>query len=294
MLAEQPATLAPTRPQTATPKGWEAELQLGFARRAEGDRLATRLVNRAHRGPLAFQKPLYPEGEAVCHGILIHPPAGIAGGDHLQINIHVAEGAHALLTTPGAGKWYRSAGAWGSQNIRLEVEAGGVLEWLPQESIVFDEARARGATQIRLAADATLIGQDMICLGRTARGERFTRGRLELSTRIERAGRPLWREAIALDGDDALLGAQAGLAGDPVFGTFFVAHTGVDAAMVEALREIAPQHGRGAITRLPGVLLARWIGSHAEAGRHWFTQLWSALRPPLLGRPAIVPRIWNT
>jgi len=290
MLAEQPAHLLPPRPLTATPKGWEAELKLGFARRGE----ATRLVSRSHRGPLAFQKPLYPEGDAVCHGILIHPPAGIAGGDRLEIGIQVDAGAHALLTTPGAGKWYRSNGPWGSQQIRLNVAEGGVLEWLPQESIVFDEAQARGATHIQLAADAILIGQDMICLGRTARGERFTRGRLELATRIERAGRPLWREAIALDGDDVLLGAQAGLAGDPVFGTFYIAHTGVDAAMVEALREITPLQGRGAITRLPGVLLARWIGLHAEAGRHWFAQLWSALRPPLLGRPATVPRIWNT
>src|SRR5258705_8841660 len=94
---------------------WKAELRLEFERR-EG---RTVLAKRRHDGPLVVQKPLYPEGGAVCHAILVHPPAGIAGGDELEFSACAGEGAHALLTTPGAGKWYRSGGAWARQRLDL-------------------------------------------------------------------------------------------------------------------------------------------------------------------------------
>jgi len=125
-------------------QSWKARLRLGFERR-DG---RTVLAAREHDGPLVVQKALYPEGDAVCHAIVVHPPAGIAGGDELELNARSTEGAHALLTTPGAGKWYRSAGPWASQTLRFEV--AGALEWLPQESIVFDGALAQLETEVRL------------------------------------------------------------------------------------------------------------------------------------------------
>ena len=118
--------------------GWLASLDLEFGRRAD----ATILARRSHLGPLRVQKPFYPEGAEVCHTLLLHPPAGIAGGDALEITATATGDAHALLTTPGAGKWYRSAAPWASQRLNFEVGVGGVLEWLPQETIVFDGALA--------------------------------------------------------------------------------------------------------------------------------------------------------
>src|SRR5262245_65010945 len=123
---------------------WRAQLDLRFACR-EG---RTLLQERRSDGPLVVQKPLYPEGGAVCHAIVVHPPGGIAGGDQLALNVGDEDGSHALLTTPGAAKWYRSAGSWAAQTLDFDVR--GTLEWLPPETIVFDAALAKLKTRIAL------------------------------------------------------------------------------------------------------------------------------------------------
>ncbi|MEI8259445.1 MAG: urease accessory protein UreD, partial [Deltaproteobacteria bacterium] len=161
-----------------------------FTRRQD----ATILSHRSHHGPLRVQKALYPEGRDLCHAIVLHPPAGICGGDELAIAAGVGDAAHALLTTPGAGKWYRSAGPMASQKLDFEIAAGASLEWLPQESIVFDGARGLMESRIRLARGASFIGWEILCLGRRAAGERFAHGELGLRTRIEQEGRLVWAE----------------------------------------------------------------------------------------------------
>src|SRR5687767_8537939 len=123
---------------------WTASLALGFE--ARNDR--TVLGTRRSEGPLVVQKPLYPEGPEVCHAIVVHPPGGIAGGDELSLEVK-GEG-HALLTTPGAAKWYRSAGPWAKQKLLFDVH--GTLEWLPRETIVFDGALAALECEVRLAS----------------------------------------------------------------------------------------------------------------------------------------------
>ena len=271
-------------------QGWHAALSLAYARRGE----RSVLVRRSHVGPLVVQRPLYPEGDAVCHTILVHPPAGIAGGDSLQVTVRVEDGAHALLTTPGAGKWYRSAGAPGSLVQRIAVAAGGVCEWLPQESIVQDGALGELATEVSLQGDACFIGSEMLCFGRTASGERFGRGEMAMRTRIERDDRPLWLERGVLRGGDALLGAAVGLQGQPVSGSFVVASPRCNADLLAAWRDIVPAAGEGGVTLLPGLLMARWLGPACEPGREWFARLWASVRPAVAGRAAQTPRIWNT
>ncbi|MHB9117612.1 MAG: urease accessory protein UreD [Burkholderiales bacterium] len=271
--------------------GWQARLRLGFERRG-GD---TILGRREHFGPLRVQKPLYPEGGGVCHVVLLHPPSGIAGGDELDIAAKLGEGAHALLTTPGAGKWYRSVGPTAAQRLRFEVGRGGALEWLPQESIVFDGAQASMTARIDLAAEARFIGWEVLCLGRRASGERFESGSIRLDTRVEREGRPLWLERGRLEGGSPLLHSPAGLAAYSVSASLIAAGP-VDAALLAACRDIAPveagaQHG---ITVLPEVMLARYLGHSSEAARAWFAALWQVLRPAVIGCEARTPRIWNT
>lgn len=278
--------------------GWLAHLDLRFERRLIGQNCHTVLAHSRHDGPLRVQKALHPEGLGICHAIVLHPPSGIAGGDELDIAIDVSDGAHALLTTPGAGKWYRSAGAQASQQLKIKVGAGGTAEWLPQESIVFDGALAHIGAEIELAADARYIGWEVLCLGRRASGETFDRGSLRLSTRITRDGQPLWLEQGRIDGGGALLHSAVGLAGFSVCGTL-IATGEVDAALLSECRAVTAaepgaQQGISALPAPSSVLVARYLGHSSEAAREWFTSLWRLLRPALLGVPAQMPRIWST
>jgi urease accessory protein len=269
---------------------WRACLALEFERRGERSVLASRV----HDGPLVVQKPLHPEGPQVCHAIVVHPPAGIAGGDELVIRATAREGAHAVITTPGAAKWYRSAGAWATSRVTLAVEEGAVAEWIPQETIVFDGARADIAWEAHLTGNARLIAWDIVRLGRTASGERFASGEIRSATRILRDGRLAWIERARIAPDSAAAHSPAALGDAPVFGTMVCAAPGVESIDLAALRQASPSQGEGALTRLPGLLLARYRGASTEAVRGYFAALWSQLRPALAGRVAVAPRIWST
>lgn len=272
---------------------WEAELALEFESR-DG---ATRLTGRRHRGPLRVQKALYPEGETVCQTILLHPPSGIAGGDQLHVSADVGANSHAQITPPGAGKWYRSGGPEASQRLDFSIGDNAILEWLPQETIVFDGAKAYMEARVQLAAHSRYLGWEILCLGRSAAGERFDHGNIGLHTRIERAGQPLWLERGRISGNDPMLKSAAGWAGASVCGTLLVTlpHGKTPPTLLDACRAIRPADGADhGVTALPDMLVARYLGHSSEAARHWFVELWTLLRPPLLGRPAIPPRIWKT
>lgn len=274
------------------PTAWQARLELGFERRGAG----TILARRAHHGPLRVQKALHPEGPALCHAIVLHPPAGIAGGDQLAIYGELGAGAQALLTTPGAGKWYRSAGAGAEQAVTIKVGAGGTAEWLPQESIVFAGAQARMRTTVELGEGARYIGVETLCFGRRASGETFDRGNLRLATDIRFGHKLLWRERGIIDGGSALMTSSIGLAGFTVCSTVLAAGAGVDAQTLAACRAAtSPEAGaQVGVTAMPQLFVGRYLGHSAEAARIWFIAIWEALRPAFIGRPAAVPRIWNT
>ena len=270
--------------------GWQASLSLGFERRGGRTVLAT----RRHEGPLVVQKALHPEGDGICHAIVVHPPSGLVGGDALQLEVAVGEGAAALLTTPGAGKWYRSTGRFASQAIALEVGRDACLEWLPQENIVFDGAFARCRWSASLAPGARLIAWDLFCLGRTASGESFASGECRIEAQLRREGRLGWIERGTLRPGERTLRSAAGLASGPVFGTMVVAAPEIPAAWIAAAREEAFPDGGGGVTALPGVLLVRCRASSTEAAHGFFRGIWRRLRPAVTGRAPVAPRIWST
>ncbi|MCU1741417.1 MULTISPECIES: urease accessory protein UreD [Pseudomonas] len=266
---------------------WHAELELGYAR--FGD--CTRPVTRRHLGPLRVQKHLYAEGPQVCQHIIVHPPGGIAGGDRLAISARVEADAWAQLTSPGAAKWYRAVGP-AYQTLDLKIAAGATLEWLPQETIVFSAAQAELRTTIDLEGDARLFYWDMVALGRPASGERFDRGHFQSQLDIRRDGQLLWHERQRIQGGDGLLDSPIGLDGQPVFATLLVSGE-IDSKLLERCRSV-PTRVRGDLTQLPGLLVARCLAGEALHARAWLIELWRLLRPALLGREAVPPRIWNT
>lgn len=270
--------------------GWRARLSLRFEREST----RTVLVQRSHRGPLRVQKALYPEGPEVCQAIIVHPPGGIAGGDTLDVAIDAGRGANVQITTPGAAKWYRSAGATALATTHIRGGPGSAVEWLPQEGILFDAARATIATRVELDGDAVFMGWDIMSLGRTAAGERFTRGRLRQAFEITRDGRLLWCERALLEGGSPALQSGAVLGGAPVFGTLVAAAGGLDDATLAACRGATPPQGEGSVTRLPEVVVARYRGGSAPAARTYFASLWRLLRPCVCVREAVPPRIWAT
>ncbi|HEX4523449.1 MAG TPA: urease accessory protein UreD [Casimicrobiaceae bacterium] len=283
--------LAPRIPHAPRPSAsrWRAELRLRFER--SGPR--TVLAERFHVGPLRVQKSLYAEGHGVCQNIIVHPPGGIVGGDALVIDASAGPAAHAQLTTPGAAKWYRSAGAPATQHLFLRAAEAAVIEWLPRETIVYDGAIAELDTRIELALDAVFIGWDIVCLGRTASGERFRQGSLRQQLSLSRDGAAVYVERARVDGGGRLMSSPVGLNGATVFGTFIAAAPKTNDTLLEACRKIVAD-GEGAVTRLPGVLLARYRGASVEPAHAYFERLWRLARPQLTGRDAIPPRIWST
>jgi urease accessory protein len=240
------------------------------------------------------QKPLYPEGQGVCHTIVVHPPGGIAGGDELQISARLKTHAHALLTTPGAGKWYRSLGSWARQSVVFDLESGASLEWLPQEDIIFNGAHAELRTTARLSGDANFIGWEIYCLGRAGSGERISTGRFRWRTLIERDSRPLWFENARFEGGDESLQSAVVLAGQTVVGTLLATSLKLDTAALIACRQSRPVSGNGRVTLLPGAIVGRYLGASSEAAKIYFTALWRILRPSIMSRQAVEPRIWQT
>jgi urease accessory protein len=269
---------------------WRAQLALEFERRGA----RTVLAARRHDGPLVVQKPLYPEGDDVCHAIIVHPPGGIAGGDEIELQVCAGAQVHVLLTTPGAGKWYRSAGSQAHQRLTFDIQPGAILEWLPQGNIIFDGALADLSLEVRLSGNAGFIGWEIVCLGRTGCGESFTHGVYRARSLIQRNGKPLWFELANLHGGGAELRSSAIMAGAPVAGTLIATGPGIDNSVLGLCREAKPGSGEAAATLLPGLLAGRYLGSSSESARNYFIQLWRILRPALAARTAVEPRIWQT
>jgi urease accessory protein len=278
--------------RTPLPSGrWQAQLRLGFVRGGDG----TKLGERIHCGPLRVQKPLYPEGAQVCHAIIVHPPGGIVGGDALAIVIGAANGAHALLTTPGAGKWYRANGCASRQDMRIDVADNAAHEWLTQETLFYREAEVEMTHDVSLAADARYLGSEILCFGRTASGEVFTEGSIRQTSTIRRDGELVWHEEGRIDGAGAAMHSRFGLDGNTVCASLVACGLTLDAGQLRQLREeLDHTGGTTGVTQLPKIVVVRHLGRSSEAARAVLLAAWRRLRPALLGREATVPRLWTT
>ncbi len=277
------------------PTGWQASLNLAFAASDWG----TIASKRSHEGPLRLQKVLYPEGNSVAHAIVLHPPGGAAGADSLTINLSVGAGAHVVATTPGAAKWYGcDADKPSSQTITLQVQGNGVLEWLPQESIVFDHAHSSWRTRVLLASQAVAAGMEVIMLGRQASDERFSQGVVSTRLEIIRDDKLLYAESSNLKGNDPRFESMQGLLGQRCFGQLWVVadHTNLLLA-IETLQ--APIDGAAGVRCAStlvrqGLLIVRAVGAGPEVVRGALELAWHRIRKQITGRQAQPLRIWST
>lgn len=271
---------------------WYAELELWLEHEAG----RTRLMRRRHVGPLMVQQAFHPEADGTAHVYILHPPAGVAGGDSLEVACHVGEGASALLTTPGATKFYRSPGRSSQARTRIDAGAGAAVEYFPQEAIVFDGANATIKTQVTLAPDAVFTGWELISLGRPASGEAFATGTLSQLVEVDRAGRPIWYERLALGEGSPLREARYAFAGNPIFGV--LVHAGPMpedlADPIRAAAQQVPAHGAFAVSQLEDILVCRYLGASMAEAKTLFLHAWQALRERTRHTPAITPRIWST
>jgi urease accessory protein len=275
--------------------GWHGALALRYFRHDERT-----LVRDRHDGPLRVLKSLHPEGAEVCHSVLVHPPGGIVGGDRLAIEIDVETGAHALVTTPGATRFYRSAGETATQTLAVRAAAGSRFEWLPLETIAFSGCIAENRSRFELAPGAEMIGWDVTALGLPASEQPFAQGRFTQS--IEMPGR--WVERGTMRGDDArLLESPLGWAGRTVLATLWFAAGAAlaeerSAALLDAARRA--MHGQalnaaaGASAPQAQVVVVRALAPRVEPAMDLLTSIWSAWRLLAWQRAPCVPRVWRT
>lgn len=287
------AAFARHPPPASAGGGWQARLALQY--RSEDGRCA---VDFRHEGPLRVLQTLYPEGPAVAHNVLVHPPGGIVGGDVLDIAIRAGAGSHGLVTTPGATRFYRSAGQPAVQRAAITLDAGARFEWLPLEAICYSGCLAQNRLTLDLADGAEMIGWDVTALGLPAAQLAFERG--SLLQHLELRGRWLERARIAA-GDARLLDGPLGLAGQRCFGTlFFAAGSPLPRARREQALQVANEvlaahRGSavaGATAAAPEVIVIRVLAPLVEPALALLKAVRAAWRPVLWALRATVPRSW--
>lgn len=219
---------------------WQAHLRLAYRREDERT-----LCQHRHEGPLRILKALYPEGPGVCHHVLVHPPAGLVGGDLLDIDLELGPGSHAVLTTPGATRFYRSSGATAEQRLQARLGTEARLEWLPQENLIYNAAQALNHQHFALAAGASMMGWDVLSLGLPAAGQPFASGRVTQHLEIADS----WLDRAVIDaGDTRLLDSPLGWAGHRSLATMWFAW---GSAPPSAVLQRAVDAAREALAALP-------------------------------------------
>ena len=276
---------------------WFARLELKFI----VDEKCTILKHRKHTGPVRVQKMLWPEKTGVCHAIIVHPPAGIAGGDHLSFHMQASQGAHALVTTPGAGKWYKTNQKQAFQHIEITVNDSAIFEWLPQETMLFNGACASSSSKIMLDEGASFIGWDMLVIGRQACLEQFSQGSYQSSLQLYRNEKLLVTDRLNFLGNDRFLTSCLGLNGHAVMGSFWAVppinqrNTQQLELQIDQIRELIMRMQINVrLTLLDDVITARYLGDDVRQCHDAFAAIRAKLRRYWFDLDEEFPRIWRT
>ena len=274
---------------------WQARLRLDYS--LERQRTVAR---HAHEGPLRILQSLYPEGDAVCHNVLIHPPGGLVGGDTLALDIRVGSGAHGLITTPGATRFYRSLGPTAVQSTQIRLSDQARLEWLPLENLCHNDCRAENRLMLDLAPGSEILGWDITALGLPHAQQAFEKG--SFLQHLEAPG--VWLERGEMRAtDQRLIQGPAGLAGNACLGTlFFVTGSPIDrqrrSAALELAQTLLQTHAlrarAGVTSPNERVLVVRALAPLVEPVGELLRQLWAGWRQVLWQLGCDQPRLWAT
>ena len=273
---------------------WHAQLALNYSQQA-----GKTSVHFTHDGPLRVLKSLYPEGAGICHNVLVHPPGGVVGGDGLDMEVQVAEGAHALVTTPGATRFYKSNGQPALQRTKLKLAASARLEWLPLEAIAYNACDATNQLSFELTGDAQLLTWDVTALGLPLAGQPYESG--VFTQHLEWPGRFLERGVVRAD-DALLLNGDLGLAGQRCMASLvFASGTPLTRAQREALLESThallqsapPGLVAGVTAPNEHMLVLRGLAPVVEPVMQLWKTVWAHWRAELWGLQGTPPRIWS-
>lgn len=273
---------------------WHAHLQLNYTHEDSRTNL-----HSLHQGPMRVLQSLYPEGPAICHNVLIHPPSGLVSGDHIDIQIQLQANAHALITTPGATRFYRSTGEACTQNTEARLSAGARLEWLPMETIAYNGCQAHNRVGFQLEPGAEVLGWDVVALGLPAANQPFACGEFRQTLSLQHQ----WLEKATIRGNDAaLMDGPLGLAQNRCLGTLFFLSGKPIAAnrardLLDKAREVlAPtEHTLTGITQSsPCVLVLRTLSDFVEPTMQLLKFQRKIWRQHLWGLDNPEPRIWST
>ena len=273
---------------------WRADLKLDYT--LESQRTVARYL---HQGPLRILQSLYPEGDQICHNVLVHPPGGLVGGDTLDIQVNVAEGAHALVSTPSATRFYKSGGQAALQQVTATLAPGARLEWLPLEAIAYNDCEATNRAIFNLAPTAELMAWDVTALGLPSSDMAFTKGHFQQHLEIP----GVWLERGNLRGDDTRwLNSPLGLAGQKCLASLvFASGNNIEpqraAQALEAAREVLEAHPlrlqAGITCAHPQVIVLRVMSPLVEPSMDLLKQVWAVWRLTLWALPSTPPRIWS-
>ena len=273
---------------------WRAELKLDYT--YESQRSVARYL---HQGPLRILQSLYPEGDQICHNVLVHPPGGLVGGDTLDIQVSVSKGAHGLVSTPGATRFYKSGGYPALQQVVAHVSDGARLEWLPLEAIAYNDCEATNRVIFNLEPGAEMIAWDVTALGLPTSNLPFEQGHFQ--QHLEIAG--VWLEKGNIRGNDARwLNSPLGMAGQKCLASLvFAAGSAIDPQRaekaLEAAREVIEAHPlkqqAGITCAHPQVLVLRVMSPLVEPTMDLLKQVWAIWRHTLWALPSTPPRIWS-
>ncbi len=274
-----------------SPGGVQGAAEIGFIRK-QGE---TRLDHLFQHDPLRVLFPAPAPGEPPC-AVLVTTSGGMVGGDHLNVSVSAGPGTTALAMAQAAEKIYRSAGEDSKIDVRLSVGQDAWLEWLPQETILFDGARMRRRTAIDLEPGTRILAGEILVFGRIASGERLSQGLVREEWNVRRQGRLIWADALHLeDAMDKIFADPACFGGATAQAT--AVYAGDDAPEhLELARSLLGEGDdalRSAATIVNGVLVARWLGHDPAQLRRSFGDFWSAFRNTVAGLPATLPRLWT-